>query len=177
MRRLFLKGLLAGAAIVLCASAVQAAPVYTYVGSYAVFDGPYWGTNPPVYSADEAAALIFGGNPADYAISINPDTVNPLNITFTGWYDGWAEHGGMIFGQSYSLDLGTPGYNSCTPDAIPCGGSARSAYVRDGLFDTNMYRNYVWAVHNQVPTPEPSTMILLGAGMAGLAIARRLRKK
>lgn len=176
MRRLFLKGLLAGAAIVLCASAVQAAPVYTYVGSYAVFDGPYWPDNPPVYSAQEAAALLFGGNPNDYAISINPDT-NPLSITFTGWYDGWGEHQGMIFSHNYKLDLGLPGYNSCAYDGVPCWGSARSAFVKDGLFDTNIYRNYVWSVQNQVPAPEPSTMILLGAGMAGLAIARRLRKK
>lgn len=101
-----------------------------YVGSFNVGDGPAWPSNPPVYSGVEAAALIFGGDPADYDVSIDPVT-----ITHTAWYDGWGEHEGMVFDESYKLDTGAPGYN--TPGGT---GTARSAYVHDGLNKVN----YVW---------------------------------
>lgn len=45
-----------------------------------------------------------------------------------------------------------------------------------------LYTNGFWpsvdnmVVNGSVPTPEPSTLILLGAGMAGLGIMRRYRK-
>src|SRR5438445_957071 len=67
------------------APAAHAAP-YVYVGSYQVGDGPVWSTNPQVYSARGAAALLFGGLDADYAISTDPDTVNHL-----AWVDGWGD--------------------------------------------------------------------------------------
>src|SRR5262249_42642920 len=73
----------------------------------------------------------------EYWTSINSNTVDPTTITFTGYYDGWGEHSGMIFPQTYKLDTGLPGYN--TPGG---GGTARSAYVLDGLSDA--FVNYVW---------------------------------
>ncbi|MGM3307713.1 PEP-CTERM sorting domain-containing protein [Anabaena sp. WFMT] len=146
------------------ASVDMPANAATFVGSYAVYDGPLWPDNPPVYSAQEAAALIFGGSPTDYAISIFADS-----ITNTAWYDGWGEHNGMIFAEDYKLDLGAPGYND------PAGeGTARSAYVRDGLFDTNKYRNYVFQVQ---AVPEPSSLGMTGAAIAvGLLMMKRKYK-
>lgn len=116
--------------------------VYTYLGFYAVYDGPHWTTNPETYSGVEAAALLFGGSPTQYAISTN-SSVDPATITHTAWYDGWGEHGGMQFADDYELDTGDPGY--ATP-----GGSAtaRSAYVRDALSNTSVYRNHVWREAN-----------------------------
>src|SRR4051812_29894797 len=78
-----------------CASFVaQATP--TFVGSYQVNDGPSWLGNPPVYSATEAAALVFGGVAADYFVSIL-GSGDYTTITHTGWYDGYGEHAGMQF--------------------------------------------------------------------------------
>ncbi len=152
--------------LALAGGVAQAVP--TYVGSYAVFDGPFWADNPPVYSAREAAALLFGGDPADYLISINPSQ-DYTTITLTGWYDGWGEHSGMIFGQDYKVDLGNPGYND--PENID--GAARSAYVKDGLFDTAIYRNYVWLADAVPAVPAPGAILLGTIGAAGVTWIRR----
>jgi hypothetical protein len=159
------------AAVVLSLAAMSPqAHAQTFVGSYAVFDGPNWPSNPAVYSGREAAALIFGGLPTDYLISIDP-SMDPNTITMTAWYDGWGEHQGMIFNHDYKLDVGNPGYND--PGGL---NTARSAYVRDGLSDTNTYRNYVWRADVAPLVPEPTTMALLGSGALGLVAKLRRRK-
>ena len=58
-------GLLLGAA----SNVAHAAPIYTYLGSYAVDDGPDYVTEPHSYTGQQAAALLFGGSASDYAIS------------------------------------------------------------------------------------------------------------
>jgi gliding motility-associated-like protein len=110
---------------------------YVFVGSYAVNEGPEWGSNPPVYSAQEAAALIFGGSPSDYAISIDPSTSDPGTITFTAWYDGWGV-ADQIYAHDFKRDDDPTGY------ALPGGGNtAISAYVSDHAMTQ---RNYVWRI-------------------------------
>jgi hypothetical protein len=153
------------ALVLACATfAVQATP--TYVGSYQVNDGPSWVTNPAVYSATEAAALVFGG---DYFISTFNST-DFTTITHTGWYDGWGEHDGMEFNENYKLDIGAPGY------AAPGGGNtAHSAYVNDGL--DNSFVNYVWTADLAATVPEPGSIALLGLGLFGFAISRRKSAK
>lgn len=159
------------ATILVAAPMCSAAPVF--VGSYAV-DGngaaPSWTTNPPVYSAREAAALLFGGAAADYLISVDP-SLDPLTITMTGHYDGWAEPD-TIFNQDFKLDTGGAGYNSA-----PGVGSAWSAYVYDHA-DSNV--NYVWKVNSDngpgAPVvPEPNSLALLGmGGLPFLGLLRRM---
>jgi len=153
-------------AVLICTTAFAALGGPVFVGSYAVYDGPVWSTNPPVYSAQEAAALLFGGTPSDYAISIDP-SLDPSTITHSGWYDGWGEHSGMIFAENYKLDVDPAGYND--PGGSP---TARSAYVRDGLGDTETYRNYVWLADS---VPEPGTWALMTTGLALAALRRRKR--
>lgn len=159
-------------AALLAVAANAASAAYLYVGSYAVHDGPRWETNPAVYSAREAAALLFGGSYWQYAISIDGSETDASTITYTGWYDGWGEHDGMVFGQDYRLDLGAPGYND------PAGeGTARSAYVQDGLFDTDQFRNHVWYDREATPpVPEPETWVFGALGLLGVAMRRRVTR-
>lgn len=159
-----MKYLRSTAAALMLATCGLASAAPTFVGSYQVNDGPSWGTNPQVYSAQEAAALLFGGSASNYFISIS-DSADPAAITRTAWYDGWGEHQGMVFADSYKLDLGAPGYND--PGGV---GTARSAFVMDGLNDS--YVNYVWRV-DAGNVPEPATLTLVGLALAGVAAARR----
>ena len=158
-----MKKIIAALALSFASIAAQAVP--TFVGSYEVNDGPEWPSNPTVYSATEAAALIFGGESSDYFIS----TLNSRDhstITHTGWYDGWGEHQGMEFNENYKLDLGAPGYN-----APGGGGTAHSAYVSDGLAD--QFVNYVWRADAVAEVPEPASLALLGLGVLSLVGTRR----
>lgn len=151
-------------ATILCMASTYAHAVPTFVGSYQVNDGPIWTDNPPVYSATEAAALIFGGDASDYFISTD-SSMDYTTITHTGWYDGWGDHVGQEFDENYSLDLGAPGY--AEPGEF---GAAYSAYVLDGLGDS--FVNYVWLA-DAVDTPAPGVLALLGLGLAGFGFARR----
>ncbi|MBP0447124.1 VCBS domain-containing protein [Roseomonas sp. SSH11] len=106
-----------------------------YIGSYRVSDGPTWSTNPPVYSAKQAAALIFGGSASDYIISALPSQ-DPSTITGTAWYDGWGKPW-TLFDDDFRQDAAPAGYEYPAYDAW-------SAYVRDHVDTSKM--NYVWHV-------------------------------
>lgn len=153
------------ASTMLIAGAANAATVY--VGSFQVDDGPNWTTNPTVYSATEAAALLFGGVASDYDISTVSNLV--ADIDNQGWYTIWGIAGGAKFNEDYKLDLGAPGYND------PGGtNTAISAYTEDNAIGAQ-YTNYVFRVDGQGAVPEPATwaMMIVGFGAAGSMIRRR----
>ena len=115
---------------------------YEYVGFFHVGDGPRWTDNPDTYTGQEAAALIFGGDPSDFAISTVSD--NPDEIDFLAYLDGWGDTQYLSDPQpqDWDLDLGDPGY------AEPGGmGSSYSAYVDDHSCPTSCI-NYVFRVIN-----------------------------
>jgi hypothetical protein len=145
--------------LLLCAvGPLAATPVL--VGSFQVDQGPWWTTVPAAYTGQEAAALIFGGSPSDYWISIDP-----LTITHTAWYStyGGACSGtfpcGTVYGENYVHN---------TSGLYQAGGDV-SAYVRDWAVGSN-YTNYVFTA-----APEPATAAVPGAALIGLILLRRKR--
>jgi PEP-CTERM motif len=143
----------------------------TYVGSFQVDQGANWTTNPTVYSAAEAAALLFGGVASDYDISTAGNSIAAINNL--GWYSTWGIGGGQQYNENFKVDLGAPGYNA------PGGSnSAVSAYVNDNAIGST-YTNYVFRVDGVAgAVPEASTwmMMLAGFGLAGGAMRARRRQ-
>ena len=150
------------------------AAVYTYVGSWSVYDtrAPVWYGSPPngplAYTGQEAAALLFGGTAANYAISTVDNIV--ANINHQSWYDVIG-FGGNTFAENYSSKyLGqyygpTSGYGGTVNTA------AASAFVRDNFVSQT---NYAFAVSG---VPEPSTWALMIIGFAGLGFVGYRRKQ
>ena len=72
--------LIFGALTLLVGAVGQVKADYIYIGSWEVDQGPSWTTVPPIYTGQEAAALLFGGSASNYAISTVDS--NPANINF-----------------------------------------------------------------------------------------------
>ena len=119
--------------------AASGANRYKYVGSWELGIGPAYGTNPPVYTGQQTAALLFGGLPSQYAISTISN--NAAQINFMTWLDGWGVHNGTLAADNYSKVTGT-GYNN------PGGtGTAFSAYVQDAFDGTDpAFTNYAFLI-------------------------------
>jgi hypothetical protein len=123
-------------------------------GGYGNPANPYlWPNNPPVYSAVQAAALLFGGNPSDYAVSTVDS--NPAHINHLAFVDGWADPQFLFNPASETFSKGT------FYDANPSFGSAYSAYVVDHApFEGNgSFVNF--AFRNVSAAPEPTSLTLL----------------
>jgi len=163
-----LKHLLAAAAATLALSAGAAhAVTYVFAGSWFVGQGPAFQTQPTVYSAVEAAALLFGGVASDYAISTVDSNVG--NINFLAHAD---QYGNNTFitttvAQDFKQDLGTAGYNT---------NGDTSAYVLDHASPTTGFgQNYAFRISAVVPEPGAWAMMIVGFGATGLLLRRRRR--
>jgi hypothetical protein len=131
------------------------------IGSWEVDSGPSWTIVPPAYSGQEAAALLFGGSPSDYFISIDPGV-----ITHTAWVSTWGGACGGTFPCGTEVPEGfvisTGGFYASPGDT--------SAYVHDWAVGAQ-YTNYAFAA-----TPEPGTVALLGAGLVAVGLRLKRRK-
>ena len=173
-----LKKILLGAAMAVSVSAMGANAATTFVGSWDVYNAaaPQWAGSPPngplAYTAQEAAALLYGGVASDYVISTVDASV--ANINNMGWYDVIG-FGGKQFAQSYSSKyLGlyygpTSGYAcgaACTIDT-----NAASAFVRDNLSGQNRI-NFAFRI-DAVPEPATWALMITGFGLVGATLRRR----
>ncbi len=154
-----LKALLVGATVVLAlATAAPArASTFTYVGSWEVDEGPKYYTDPPAYTGQEAAALLFGGSPANYVISTVDS--NPADINFQNWvstYDGACD-------GTYPCGTPSPDNFVVTESGFYQDPGDTSAYVNDWATGSQ-YTNYAFLV----ATPLPSTWTMLIAGFVGV---------
>lgn len=161
----------------LTASAAALA-VPSYVGKWNVFSGPPWDTAPPppTYTGQQAAALLFGGLPSDYAISTVDETV--ANINHKAWVHilgkGFTDVTLNQVAENHAVDTGNPGYDEL---------GDTSAYVQDNGntqdvgFLTPPFINYAFRINdngNQVP--EPMSLALVGLGLFGIGAVRRRSK-
>jgi len=160
----------------------SAAPIYEYAGSWFVDDGPSWSAQDangdyttPVFSGIEAASFIFGGNAEDYAISTVSNQIADIN--FSTWMDGWGDsttygYSGNPAAQDLHIDLNGDGLY-----ALDSGfGQAYSAFVSDHSLHL---QNFAFRIigDDSVNVPEPSSIALLGLGLAGFGLSRRKKQQ
>ena len=149
-----------------CAVGAANATVYVYVGSWEVDQGPSWTVVPPAYTGQQAAALLFGGSPANYVVS-SVDS-NPVDINFQNWVSTWGGACGDNFPcGTLSADnfvVSTAGFYQNPGDT--------SSYVQDWEVGSQ-YTNYAFSA---VPEPATWAMMLVGFAMFGFAAYRQTKK-
>ena len=137
---------------------VSATPVY--VGSWEVDQGPSWTPVPPAYTGQEAAALLFGGSPADYAISTVDSS--PADINFSAWVSTWGSIGLGLCGGGFPCGTIVPENFAVSTHGLYQNPGDTSAYVTDYAIGST-YTNYAF-----LATPEPGSLVLFGSGALGL---------
>jgi len=151
----------------------HASPVF--VGSWSVYDpaAPLWNdpafdpNGPLAYTAQETAALLFGGAASDYYISTVSDQVADIN--HLAWYDvkGW---GGYQLAENYSQKYLGAYYGPTMEFGTAFEDSPASAFVQDNfVFELN----YAFRIDTTSVPETGATAVLLAASFVAFATLRR----
>lgn len=162
-------------AALLAAGAADAA--YVFAGSWRVDQGPVWDgsgdTGPLAYSAQEAAALLFGGPASGFVISTAGKDLSDAD--HVAWYSILGSGIGIL-DEDYSVKYLGQYYGPGADHDSGAFGVA-SAYVSDFAVGER-FTNYAFRhVDDSAAIPEPATwgLLIAGFGLAGSALRRRRR--
>ena len=120
------------------------------------------------YTAQEAAAVLFGGTAADYMISTID--ANPSNINNRAWVDGFNSSllNTSTSAVNFKGDAGSLGYQTF---------GDFSALVQDNAPGLLPVARVNFAFINSVAAvPEPASVVLLGIGSLAM-VMRRMRRR
>ena len=120
-------------------------------------------------TASELSYLFYElGNVAAYDVAGNP--LSGWGLKNTGPFSDIQAGSG----DTYWIDL------PLMPSDSPLTGYFNFYYGSQSVSNSSHRSGYAWAVRDGdvgVPVPEPGTMLLLGVGLAGVAVARKKLRK
>ena len=169
-----MKTLLVALAFLLFAGVSQADSVWTYSGN--AVSGPdhaFLGPNPCACSIDGTVTFGADGSALAWSFTDGSHTLTNLNSTGRFFDTGTIKHGPAF--SEWFVDLTGAGIYMFTEfygsnyeatDGVLVGGTS--------LWLSEEGNKGMWSV---VATPEPSTLLLLGAGLVGLLARQRMKTK
>lgn len=108
---------------------------------------------------------------------LNPSSLTLTNFWFDNYWVGYRLNGGSIVSGGISpTPLPANGQNWTTPFAMDIGGLNAGMNTLEIIIQGNGATDGILVSGQITATPEPATFVLLGSGLAGVALIARRRK-